>query len=521
MKRKTCENSKINFEVKLPSFPDQTFNILDYGAVDGGLVMNTEAFARAIQACAEAGGGKVVVPAGLWLTGPITLKNNVNLHLEQGALVKFSPKFEDYPLIETNWEGNKKVRCMSPINGKDLDNIAITGKGIFDGSGEAWRMVKRDKLTVGQWKKLVASGGVVEDDRLWWPSQQAMNGAKLVARLEQSGTARIEDYAEAREFLRPVLVSLIHCKKVLLDGPVFRNSPGWNIHPLICEDVTIRNITAYNHWYAQNGDSLDLESCRNVMISDSIFDGGDDGICMKSGKNEEGRKRGIPTENVMIKDCLVYHGHGGFVIGSEMSGGVRNVHVSDCTFIGTDIGIRFKSTRGRGGVIEDIYINRVKMINIANEAIGFNLFYERKNKEVTEVPVTEETPIFRNIHLKDVVCRGAKKAIVMLGLPEMPIHHITMENVSVSADEGLICSEVQDITLTQVDIYPKCGPVMKFNNSKNIEVNKAEYPEQAEVFLKVEGKKTAGIKLMGVDLSKARKELELGAEVPAGAVIRP
>ncbi|NLW55042.1 MAG: glycoside hydrolase family 28 protein, partial [Firmicutes bacterium] len=293
---KRCE---VDFVVELPSFPEQTFNIVDFGAVPGGLVKNTEAFTRAIAACTQAGGGKVVVPSGLWLTGPITLQNNVNLHLEQGAVVQFSPHFEDYPLIETNWEGKQGIRCQAPLNGLDLENIAITGQGIFDGSGQAWRMVKKEKLTKNQWRKLVASGGVVDKAaKIWWPSRQAMNGAKLVAALDQSGTAKLEDYAQAREYLRPVLLSLVRCKKVLLDGPTFRNSPSWNLHPLLCEDVTIRNINAYNHWWAQNGDSLDLESCRRVIVSDSFFNGGDAGICLISGKDREGRERGVPTEDV-------------------------------------------------------------------------------------------------------------------------------------------------------------------------------------------------------------------------------
>ncbi len=510
----------VDFVVELPTFPERTFNIVDYGAVPGGLIKNTEAFARAMSACAQAGGGKVVVPAGLWLTGPITLQSNVNLHLEQGAVVRFSPQFEDYPLVRTSWEGKKRVCCQAPLNGVDLENVAITGQGIFDGAGQAWRMVKKEKLTMNQWRKLVASGGVVDKaTKIWWPSKQAMNGAKIVTALEESGTATLEDFAQAREYLRPVLLSLVRCKKVLLDGPTFRNSPSWNLHPLLCEDVTIRNITAYNHWWAQNGDSLDLESCRRVFVTDSFFNGGDDGICLKSGKDREGRERGVPTEDVLIQNCVVYQGHGGFVVGSEMSGGVRNVYVRDCTFINTDIGLRFKSARGRGGVVEKIYIERINMLDIDKAAISISLFYEQKQrpKQDEVPPVTEETPAIRDIHFKEVVCRGAERAVVLDGLPEMPLSNITMEKVSISAQEGFFCSEVVDSSFKQVEFFPQHGPVITLANTANVTIEVGAYPEDQRL-LRVEGKRSQGIRIIVPKGKELREELEIGAEVPAEAI---
>lgn len=218
-----------------------------------------------------------------------------------------------------------------------------------------------------------------------------------------------------KDFLRPVMVSIVQSKRILLDGPTFQNSPAWNIHPLMSEDITIRNLTVRNPWYSQNGDGLDLESCKNVVIYNNTFDVGDDAICFKSGKDKDGRERGMPTENVIVKNNTVYHGHGGFVIGSEMSGGIKNVHVSHCTFIGTDIGLRFKSTRGRGGVVENIFISNIDMINIPAEAIRFNMFYGgespilEEGQEKVEIDngakipeISEETPSFRNISMKNI-----------------------------------------------------------------------------------------------------------------------
>ena len=261
---------------------------------------------------------------------------------------------------------------------------------------------------------------------------------------------RKEQFEAVKDFMRPVMVSLISCKKVLLDGPTFQNSPAWNLHPLMCEDVTLRNLNVRNPWFSQNGDGLDLESCKNAVVYDNIFDVGDDAICFKSGKDKDGRDRGIPTENVIVKNNVVYHGHGGFVVGSEMSGGVKNVHVSNCMFMGTDIGLRFKSTRGRGGVVENIWISNIDMINIPTEAISFNLFYggnspvlEADQKASTEardeklVPVTEETPSFKNIYMKNINVAGADKALVLQGLPEMNLQNVSLENATLKAKNGI------------------------------------------------------------------------------------
>ena len=246
---------------------------------------------------------------------------------------------------------------------------------MIDGAGQAWRPVKREKMTGNQWQKLVASGGVLDArERVWWPSAGALAGAEGgYGQLDLSSSR--EELEAVRDFLRPVMVSLRECRNILLDGPTFQNSPAWNIHPLMSENLIVRNLTVLNPWYSQNGDGLDLDSTRNVVIYGNKFDVGDDAICLKSGKNAEGRQRARPTEHLVVRDNVVYHGHGGFIVGSEMSGDVRNVYVTDLTFIGTDVGIRFKSTRGRGGVVENIHIANINMVDIPTEPIRFNLFY--------------------------------------------------------------------------------------------------------------------------------------------------
>ena len=333
--------------IKEPAIQSYSVSITDFGAQYGGQSLCTKAFADAIDAVSGKGGGRVVIPRGIWQTGPITLKSNIEIYTEAGALIVFSTDKSLYPLVETNFEGLNTYRCMSPINGRNLVNISLTGKGIFDGSGDAWRAVKKEKLIESEWKKLVMSGGLVsENGKTWYPSKQFRNGEKIADMNVPYSLKTKTEFEGIRDFLRPVMVSLISCKKILIDGPTFQNSPAWCIHPLMCEDFTIRNTTVRNPWYSQNGDGFDIESCKNSIIHDCNFDVGDDAICIKSGKDKEGRDRGIPNENLIVKNCIVYHGHGGVTVGSEMSGGVRNLHVSNCTFIGTDVGLRFKSNRG-------------------------------------------------------------------------------------------------------------------------------------------------------------------------------
>ena len=324
---------------QLTKFKQDSFNIVKYGAKPDGKFLNTNSINAAIDECNRKGGGVVVVPAGLWLTGPIVLKSNVNLHLQRNALIQFTGDFNEYPLVKGNWEGLEQMRNQSPISANNASNIAISGYGIVDGNGDFWRMVKRDKLTETQWKRLVASGGLLSaDKKTWYPSEKSFKGSELKNPGEVVAGRTPAFYDSVKDFLRPNLLVLTDWKKVLLEGITFQNSPAWCLHPLMCEDLVVRNVYAKNPWYAQNGDGIDVESCKNVLIENSTFDVGDDGICIKSGRDEAGRKRGKPTENMLVRNCVVYHAHGGFVIGSEMSGGARNLFVEDCTFIGTDIG---------------------------------------------------------------------------------------------------------------------------------------------------------------------------------------
>lgn len=474
-------------QVEQPVFPEYSVNITDFGAVADGKTLNTEAINNAIKDVNSKGGGKVVIPAGLWLTGPIELKSNVNLYTEQNSLILFTDDFNAYPILETSFEGLETRRCQSPISAWNAENIAITGYGVFDGSGDSWRPVKKGKMTASQWKSLLASGGVVEND-VWYPTAGSLKGAKACKEFNNpEGIETDEEWNEIRPWLRPVLLNIVKSKKVLLEGVTFKNSPSWCLHPLSCEHITIKDVKVFNPWYSQNGDALDLESCNYALIINNVFDAGDDAICIKSGKDEDGRKRGEPCQNVIVKNNVVLHGHGGFVVGSEMSGGVKNIYVSDCTFLGTDVGLRFKSTRGRGGVVENIHIHNINMIDIPHEALLFDLFYGGKGAgEETEEeliarmktaipPVTEETPAFRDIYISGITANGVGRAMFFNGLPEMPIRNIDIKDVQITnAKAGIVISQVENVTIDNANLETE-GEVLKVRFAKNVKVNGEEF----------------------------------------------
>lgn len=513
--------------VKAPRFKNATFSIRQYGAVPDGYTLNTKSIQAAIDDCTKKGGGMVQVPVGLWLTGPIVLKSNVNLNLAAGATLLFTDDKKEFPLVKTNWEGLDQMRNQSPISAENASNIGITGKGIIDGNGDAWRAVKKDKLTETQWKKLVASGGLLsEDGKTWYPSEAFRKGSNMTNAGAISPDKDEAFFQSIKDFLRPNLLVLTRCKFVLLEGVTFQNSPAWCLHPLMTAHLTVKNILVKNPWYAQNGDGIDVESCKNVLIENSVFDVGDDGLCIKSGRDAEGRKRGMPTENVIIRGCTVYASHGGFVIGSEMSGGARNIHVSDCTFIGSDIGLRFKTTRGRGGIVEDIFISNIFMKDIPGEAILFDMYYMAKDpiplsgekRELPKVelkPVDETTPQFRNFHISHVYCNGAAKAIFIRGLPEMHVKNIVLENMTLQANKGIDIQEASNIVLRNVKVLSTdTEPVVDIINSDSIEFDKLTYADKAALLFRISGERSSKIKTVTTDASKAKEKIryELGAK---------
>ena len=484
--------------VERPQIPPREISISDFGGVGDGVTLNTDAFADAIDVLVEHGGGRLTVPAGVWLTGPITLKDNIELHVEPDAVILFSTDRNLYPIVETVFEGLDTRRCLAPINADGAKNIAITGGGTIDGNGDSWRQVKKSKIAPSQWKELLAGGGFTNDKgNVWYPDSSSFRGSIVSDAFNvPQGLVSDEEWNSVKTYLRPVLIGLKNCENVLLEDCLFQNSPCWNIHPLMCKNVIINNVTVRNPWYSQNGDGLDVDSCEDVLVINSSFDVGDDAICIKSGKNEDGRRRARPCRNLIVDNCIVFHGHGGFVVGSEMSGGVQNIKVSNCRFLGTDVGLRFKSCRGRGGVVENIFIENIVMMNIPTEPLLFDLHYGGKSAveaaadgipsfDVEYVPADVTTPQFRNIVIRDVICSGAARAMYFNGIPEKNIENIVVEDCEIVSEKGADLRYSTGVVLKNVDITQSEGQGYSLANCTNVVISNcsdASGSQSADVF---------------------------------------
>ena len=409
-----------DYKVTVPQFKRLEVLLSDCGAISGKLDIetgrhNARVINNKVKELSENGGGTIVIPKGIWASAPIRLLSDVSIRIESQGLLKFIKSKEDYPLIITNYEGQPCIRTVSPITVENAVNVAITGMGMVDGSGDEWRPVKKFKVTDKQWEQLLKKSDNVFETKgtqIWMPTKSSLLGNEK--NIQSDKDEALEEARDYYDFYRPVMVSLRHCTNVLLSGVTFMNSPAWNIHPFFCENVTIDNIKVRNPYYAQNGDGIDVESCTNVHIHHSVFETGDDAICIKAGKNAIARTIDGPCSNIYIHDCVVNEGHGGFVIGSEMSRGVKDILVENCTFIGTDVGVRMKSALGRGGVVENITIRNIDMVNIKGEAViltmGYVLNLLNRNETIA-MDNEEDVPYFRNIDMDGIVCTDCKEFV--------------------------------------------------------------------------------------------------------------
>ena len=404
----------------LPSIPDNQINLLDCGGNGNGMSMNTEAFSKAISKLEKMGGGHLNVPAGIYLTGLISLKDNIDLHLEKNAIIVFSEN--KFDLIKTDkTTGEKEKRASNCITASKRKNISITGAGAIDGNGEWWRAVKRSKVSDVEWKRFLEMGGTINaKGEIWYPFN-----------LKQQPD--VTTTMEEEENVRNHMIRFTDCENVLVQGVKLLNSPRFHLIPTRCKNVTIDGITVKCPWNAQNGDAIDISSCKDVLIVNNIIDAGDDGICMKAGAGKGGVEAG-PCENINIQDNTVYHAHGGFVIGSEFSGGCKNIVVRNNAFQGTDAGLRFKSAVKRGGKTENIYIDHIYMTDITGDAITFETTYwdnhvgaKAPKKDIQNM---EFVPDFQDIHISNVYVRGCKNGIVAHGEEGM-VHDIAIKDSNI------------------------------------------------------------------------------------------
>ena len=498
-----------------PVFNSKTFNIADYGAVGDGQTLNTTAIEKAISACNAAGGGIVLIPPGLWLTGPIELKSNVNLHADRGALITFTTDHTQYPMID----GKPKVL----LSGNKLENVGITGEGIYDGGGDTWRPLKKTKAAPTLWTDLVKSGGVVSaDGGMYWPTKEGMAGEDYLKTLKGKTGLTPTDYLPARDFLRPVLASITNSKNVLIAGVTLKNAPQYALNPKNCTNMIIRDVTVNNEYYAQNGDGIDISASKNTIVYHCTVNAGDDGICMKSSGNKGNEDSEPALDNVIIADCIVNHAHGGFVIGSNTDGGMRNIYVTNCNFVNTDIGIRVKSSRGRGGLVHDIYIDNIYMHDILNEAILFNTWYEDNTVNdgpAKMAPVTDKTPRFTNFYVSHVYCSNAKTAIAITGLPEMPVNHINLLDIIISANEPFTSTDAADISLKNVKIFSPKSILMVLNNSANITIDNIDYSKGTSTLISATGANTKGIRVTHTNVKNLTEPVKLDKQLEKSTVI--
>lgn len=402
------------------SFPDRNASITRHGAVGDGVTLCTEAIQHTIDSLSALGGGRVDIPMGIWLTGPIELKSNINLHLDKNAILYFSPDKNLY--IDDN---PKASRVKAGISALRCTNIGITGHGIIDGNGAQWRPVKRGKVSDVEWRDYKDMGGVErQDGSLWYPWKM------------KSGYPDVAKTPEKQEKMRNDLFRINHCENILLTGVTFQNAPKFHVHPFNSRNIIIDGITVRCPWNAQNGDAIDLSDCHQALVVNSVVDAGDDGICLKSGSRKGGTDiNGVA--DVLIRYNTVYHAHGGFVIGSEDICGIDRVIVRDCRFAGTDTGLRFKSAIGRGGKTSDLYISDIMMSDIRGEAIIFECSYAdrpagSKDSDIRKPSEIENVPEFKDIHISSIVCRGCKTGIAASGITGMDcVHDIDISNSTI------------------------------------------------------------------------------------------
>ena len=437
---------KLEKELKTPDFKKDTFDINDYGAVPADLAQNTEAFKKAIEACTENGGGVVLVSSGTWLVGPIHLQSGVNLHLAKGATLSFSRRHEDYlPMVLIQRGGFYCYNYSPPIYANNCNNVGITGEGTLDGNGQVWWPWKKSQPGMATLFKMGKAGIPVEERRFGTPEHG----------------------------VRPPFVQFIKCTNIYIDGPTFVNGPSWNIHPVHCTNIIIKNITVQSH--GPNNDGIDPDMCKNVLIENCVLDVGDDNIAIKSGRDEEAWRIGVPSENIIIRNCHSKRGHGGFVIGSEMSAGVRNVLVENCRFQGTKRGIRLKTRLGRGGYVENITVRDISMENIIHEAIVLNMQYdgeviERDIKYSENEAIAKSVPFFKNITIEGVQCQKAGVAIKLLGLGDQTLSGVNISDVAIKAKTGIIIDRSHNISLNRLKLDIEEDIKVNLSNVREVKI---------------------------------------------------
>lgn len=510
------------------------FNPLDFGVVGDGKTNNTAAFARIMAAVEQAGGGTVWIPAGRYLSGSIQLVDNCTLHLDAGAELLYSGNPADSPVVASRWECTNVYTYAPLIYAEGRRNIAITGRGTINGQGWNWwwRSVARGKPPVGVDPTIA---------RAAW--------RELYGRIEKGEKVTVDDFKLAKEYLRPSLVGFYNCKNVLVADVTLFKSPMWMLHPVYSEDIVVRGVRFVSadpedkpsaEGVGPNGDGIDVDSCRNVRISDCFFSTSDDCIVIKSGRDNDGIRTNRPTEYVTITNCVMYKGHGAVVIGSETSGGIRDITANNIVSKGTETGVRIKSQRGRGGVMENFRFDNWVIEDAQKIALEITMRYGRTQ----EAPVSEKTPLFRNISYSDITIINAKKIATIEGLPERSVEELRFNDINATGKAGIIGDHGSDVEFHHLRLGVEQGsalsldtsahvvlddvaastkadkPAIALNDSTDVVMRNSRAATGAKTFLQVSGAKSAGLRLVGNDLGAAERDVVLAEGVDPKAVAK-
>jgi polygalacturonase len=423
-------------QIKAPTFAAKDFLITDFGAKGDSVTDCTQAFAKAITACNAAGGGRVVVPAGKFSTGPIHLKSNVNLHVSKDATLLFSRDTKKYlPQVYTRFEAVELMNYSPLIYAYEQENVAVTGEGVLNGQA--------DEENWWPWKGKWNHAGVVHEQKKGAPTQKESN-ERLKKMAEDGMLVKDRIFGEG-DYMRPNFIQPYKCKNVLIEGVTILNAPMWVIHPVLSENVTIRKVKVISH--GPNSDGCDPESCKNVLIEDCLFDTGDDCIAIKSGRDHDGRRVNVPSENIIVRNCVMKDGHGGVVIGSEISGNVRNVFAENCEMSSPylDRVLRLKSNSRRGGIIENVFMRNVKVGDVADAVVHIYMFYMNETGD--------NHPTVRNIQVKNVNSKKSDYGIFIEAEENYPVDGVVIENCSFeNVGKGNQLKGIKNLKLTQVKV---------------------------------------------------------------------
>jgi len=467
-----------------PVFPDRICNIIDYGAVPGGLVKNTNQINSAIGDCFKKGGGHVLIPKGSWLTGAIHLESNIDLQLAKEAILQFSSNPEDYlPVVLSRYEGIDVYNYSPLIYANDKENIAITGDGIIDGNGKTW-----------------------------WNYNNIDVTHKLYSMGENSVPIKERIFGSIEKMLRPASIEFINSNSILLEDFTIKSGPMWTLHPTYSKNIIIRNVSVITN--GKNNDGLDIDSSQNVLVENSYFNTLDDAIALKSGKTRDGLRANVATKNIIIRNNTIENGHGAIAIGSEMAGGVQNVFAYNCNMRSNQYGIRIKALENEKTEVKNLWFQDITMDKIIFSAIQMTMHYGSD-----QAMGNTGLPFFNNIHFLNITSPRTRESIDIDALQDSPVENITIEKSNIQSGSGMVMKNITNLFMKSSSIIPKRYPLYTILNGKNISIDNIKCLASEKICVSINGSLTENIQLKSDNSIETEKKTSLNSEVPKNQVI--